>query len=69
MGQRWGSDPKVKEWMKEHPKETQKIQARYDELKKLGIDDLLIMAVEKGADVSKVAGMLMAKIIAAEGSK
>jgi len=64
----WGN-PEVRAWMKSHKEEVAKIRRRYDELKELGLDDLLIMAVEKGADVSKVGEMLISKIIAVEGEK
>lgn len=64
----WGN-PEVREWMKNHPEEVAKIQRRYNELKELSLDELIEVARNNGADLSKVEGMLISKIIAAEGGR
>jgi len=64
----WGN-PKVREWMKKHGEEVAKVQQKYDELKDAPIDSLLELAIEVGADLSKVQDKLIAAIVAVKGAK
>ena len=66
MANRYG-DPKVREWMREHEDEVEKVQARYDELKALSLQSL-VEAAPKGT-VEKCRGVLISSIIAAESEK
>lgn len=68
MAQKWGN-PEVREWMKEHKDEVEQIQQRYDRLKELSLSDLVALAQDNGADVSKVKDVLIAKIIVAESTR
>jgi len=56
-------DPKVKEWMKEHPKEVAKVREKYDELRAMTLEDLFIMAPESA--VAEARNKLIVGIIAA----
>lgn len=58
---------KVKEWMKRHPKETEAVRARYDELKVLDVHALVDTAMREGVDVRAIQAALISKIIASEG--
>ena len=60
MPYRYG-DERVREWMKEHKKETAAVQRRYDELKALSVKQLLKMAPDEV--VSKVRDVLITGII------
>jgi len=55
-------DPKVKEWMREHPEETAVVQQKYDELSKLSLSELFEMAPDEVR--AKVKDRLVAAIIA-----
>lgn len=59
-------NPEVREWMKNHKKEVERIQKRYDELKEISLQGLLEAAPLEEKDVDKIKGTLIAKIIAAE---
>jgi len=61
---RWGSDPKVKEWMKEHKAEVGAVAAKYDELKELSLEELLKLAPNDV--VAKVRSVLITGIIKSE---
>ena len=61
MSSRWGSDLKVREWMKDHKEETAIVQAKYDELRALSIEELLEMA--PGDVRAKVKDKLIVGII------
>ena len=60
-------DPRVKEWMRTHAEEVQKVQERYDELKELSLSELAGLAEDEGVDVSKVKDKLITVIIAKGG--
>ena len=60
------SDPKVKEWMKGHKEEVEKVQERYDELKATSTKRLLDLAFELDVDTGKVREKLITGIIVAE---
>ncbi len=63
----WGSDPKVKEWMKGNPSVVEEIERRRDELSCLSTAELASMAeLALGIDVSKIREKLIAGIITAE---
>jgi len=64
----WGN-PKVREWMKKHEEEVAKVQQKYDEFKDAPIDSLLELAIEVGADLSKVRDKLIAAVVAVKGAK
>lgn len=67
MANKWGGDPRVKEWMKEHKEEVAKVQYKYNVLKEYSTEELIEMA--PGDVMEKVRGMLIAKIITAESAK
>lgn len=58
---------KVKEWMKNHKEEVERIQKRCDELKELSLQNLLNEASLTNTDADKIKGILIATIIASEG--
>ena len=62
-------NPEVKEWMKEHKEEVEKVQTRYDELKEVSLQGLLEAASLADADVSRIRGILIAKIISSESKR
>ena len=64
----WGN-PKVREWMRKHKEEVAKVQQKYDEFKDAPIDSLLELAIEVGADLSKVRDKLIAAVVAVKGAK
>ena len=64
----WGN-PEVREWMKGHKEEVAKVQQRYDELKELDLAELVDLSVLEDADAIKIKDALIARIIAAEGTK
>lgn len=68
VAQKWGN-PEVREWMKTHKDEVEKIQARYDELRGQDIETLVRLAQSDGADLTKVRAKLIAAIIAVEGTR
>ena len=61
------SDSEVKEWMKNHKGEVEKVQARYDSLKEVNIESLVRMSRELGVDLTKVRGRLITAICSAKG--
>lgn len=62
MAQR--GNPEVREWMKKHEDVVAQVQQRYEGLKDAPVDSLLELAIEVGADLSKVRDKLIAAIIA-----
>jgi len=67
MAQR--GNPEVREWMKNHKEEVEKVQTRCDELKKLDLAELVDLSVLEEADADKVRELLIAKIITAESAR
>lgn len=50
---RWGSDPQVKAWMKEHAEEVERIEKLYNLLKDMTLEELTELAYEVMVDVAK----------------
>lgn len=60
-------DPRVKEWMREHKEEVERVQKRYDELKNVSLQGLIEAAP---ADiVAKIRSLCISGIIAAESKE
>jgi len=60
-------DPRVREWMEEHPHVIDEIKQRYEELSHLSTTELVVKAeIELGIDVSKVREKLVTEIVLAE---
>lgn len=57
---------RIKEWMREHAKEVERVRGRYDELRELSIGQLLEMAGDLGVDLVKTKDKLIAEIFAKE---
>ena len=62
-------NPEVREWMKEHKIEVEKVQTRYDELKRLPLSSLFELAMFDGVDLTKVRDLCIAGIITTESTR
>lgn len=55
----------IKEWMREHEEEVEKVQQRYNKLGELSLSELIEVADDEGVDVSGVKDGLIMRIVAA----
>ena len=60
-------DSRVKEWMKDHKGEVEKVQRRYDELKEVSLQGLL--EASSTVVIEKVRSLLISGIIASEDER
>jgi len=60
-------DAEVREWMREHPEEVERVRRRYEELSKHRFAELARLAERLGVDTSRMKEKLIAEIIRREG--